>query len=150
MTEEPRPDEAGRKPKRGKGRPLDKRYVEADRRLALEVAGQAVSGMESATAIARRAVKQKAADDAPPKGYYRNTGGDDTEHVRAQTEAHVLRLKRKGDIARRQTPEYLEFWDSVNTESVVYERPKTAVAMPGPDSPRIYVDGANTEDDECS
>lgn len=149
MTEEPRPDEASRKPKRGKGRPLDERFVKADRRLALEVAGEAVSGAERATAIARRAVKQKAAE-APPKGCYRNTGGDDPEHVRAQTEAHVLRLKRKGDIARRQTPEYREFWDSVNTESVVYERPKAAVAMPGPDSPRIYVDGVKKDDDECS
>jgi len=149
MTEEPRPDEAGRKPKRGKGRPLDKRFVSADRRLALEVAGQAVSGAESVTAIARQAVKQKAAE-APPKGCYRNTGGDDPEHVRAQTEAHVVRLKRKGDIARRQTPEYREFWDSVTTESVVYERPKPAVAIPGPDSPRIYVDGVKKDDDEWS
>lgn len=149
MTEEPRRDEAGRKPKRRKGRPPDERFVEDDRRLALEVAGEAVSGAKNATAIARRAVKQKAAE-APPDGRYRNTGGDNPEHVRAQTEAHVLRLKRKGDIARRQTPEYREFWDSVNTESVAYERPKVAVAIPGPDSPRIYVDSVKKDDDECS
>lgn len=149
MTKVPRPNDVKRKPKRRKGRPLDERYVEADRRLALEVAGEAVSGAESATAIARRAVKQKAAE-APPKGCYRNTGGDNLELVRAQTEAHVRRLQRKGDIARRQTPEYREFWDSVNTESVVYERPKTAVAMPGPDSAHIYVDGPDCDDEECS
>lgn len=149
MTKEPRPNDVKRKPKRRRGRPLDERYVEADRRLALEVAREAVSGAESVTAIARRAVRQKAAK-APPKGRYRNTGGEDPELVRAQTEAHVLRLKRKGDIARRQTPEYREFWNSVNTESVVYERPETAVAIPELDSPRIYVDGPDCDDEECS